>query len=244
MAFKRLFDPKSSEPFRLSRTKIELSLRCPRCFYLDQRLGIKQPPSPPFSLNSAVDLLLKKEFDTHRSAGTAHPLMVNYGIKAVPLAHEKMNDWRHNFTGVQFLHRPTNFLVFGAVDDIWVNPAGEFIVVDYKATSKDEEVNLDADWQISYKRQMEIYQWLLRQNGYRVSPTGYFVYANGRRDLRAFDGRLEFNVKVMPYIGKDEWVGEALRKAREILISLDIPAPGAGCEFCVYRREAARYEVF
>ena len=42
---------------------------------------------------------------------------------------------------------------------------GELIVVDVKATSKQTEVNLDADWQISYKQQMEIYQWLLLKKG-------------------------------------------------------------------------------
>jgi hypothetical protein len=43
------------------------------------------------------------------------------------------------------------------------------IVVAYKATSKKGEVSLDAHWQVSYKRQMEIYQWLLRKNGLPVS---------------------------------------------------------------------------
>ena len=36
------------------------------------------------------------------------------------------------------------------------------------------------------KRQMEIYQWLLRKNGFKVSDTGYFVYANGITDARSF----------------------------------------------------------
>lgn len=37
---------------------------------------------------------------------------------------------------------------------------------------------LDQDWQIGYKRQMEVYQWLLRQNGCTVSDIGYFVYCS------------------------------------------------------------------
>ena len=58
-------------------------------------------------------------------------------------------------------------MITGAVDDIWVTPDGELIIVDYKSTSKDTEVNLDAEWQDGYKRQMEVYQWLLRQKGLR-----------------------------------------------------------------------------
>jgi ATP-dependent exoDNAse (exonuclease V) beta subunit len=84
-------------------------------------------------------------------------------------------------------HTPTNLIVTGAVDDLWLNPAGEIIVVDYKATAKNGEVNIDADWQMAYKRQMEVYQWLVRRH----------VYCNGQ-DAEAFDGRIEFSVKVLP----------------------------------------------
>ena len=48
--------------------------------------------------------------------------MKQYGIDAIPAKHEKLNDWRINFTGVQFLHEKTNLLLFGAIDDLWINP--------------------------------------------------------------------------------------------------------------------------
>ena len=93
--------------------------------------------------------------------------MKHYGIKAVPFEHELMGVWRENFKGIQYLHEPTNLLITGAVDDIWINTMSELIVVDYKATSKDAEINLDAEWQDGYKRQMEVYQWLLRRSASR-----------------------------------------------------------------------------
>ncbi|MEI9966803.1 MAG: hypothetical protein WDN67_04185 [Candidatus Moraniibacteriota bacterium] len=43
--------------------------------------------------------------------------------------------------------RRAGFLFSGGVDDVWVAPDGELIIVDYKATSKDGEVTLDAEWQ-------------------------------------------------------------------------------------------------
>ncbi|OGD79868.1 hypothetical protein A2368_03085, partial [Candidatus Collierbacteria bacterium RIFOXYB1_FULL_49_13] len=197
---RNLYDPASSQPFRLSRGKIDAFIKCPRCFYLDRRLGVAQPPGYPFSLNSAVDKLLKKEFDLHRAEGTPHPLMKNYGLDAVPLADDRMDEWRDSLRrGITFQIAGSNVIVTGGIDDMWVNPAGEYIVVDYKATSKEEEVNLDADWQDGYKRQMEIYQWLFRQNGFAVSSTGYFVYCNGITDKEAFDGKLEFAIKLIPY---------------------------------------------
>jgi CRISPR/Cas system-associated exonuclease Cas4 (RecB family) len=229
-----LFDPNSKQPFKISRSKIDLFLNCPRCFYIDRRLGVGRPPGFPFHLNSAVDALLKKEFDIHRAKGTKHPLQKSYGIDAVPLRHKDMDSWRENFTGVQYKHTETNMIIFGAVDDVWEKPNKQLIVVDYKATSKDGEVNIDADWQIGYKRQMEIYQWLLRRNGFEVSDTGYFVYCNGRKDKAAFDGKLEFDIKLIPYQGNDGWVERAIREAHACLTTPTIPAADPECDFCNY----------
>jgi CRISPR/Cas system-associated exonuclease Cas4 (RecB family) len=236
MAFykKKLYDPKAQESFRVSRSKIDLFLECPRCFYLDRRLGVSRPQGFPFNLNSAVDTLLKKEFDIHRKQKTPHPLMESYGIEAVPFQDGRMEKWRENFTGVEAFYEPANFVVFGAVDDIWVDGSGELIVVDYKATSKDTEVNLDAEWQDCYKRQMEVYQWLLRHNDMKVSDTGYFVYANGKRDREAFDGRLEFDIKLIPYTGDDKWVEKTLLAMKKCLDEEDIPKSSPNCEYCSY----------
>jgi hypothetical protein len=199
-------------------------------------LGVGQPPGYPFSLNSAVDELLKKEFDLHRAKSTTHPLMEAYGIDAVPFQHEKMNEWRETFKGIGYYHEPSGFIVTGSIDDIWVNPQGELMIVDYKATAKDGEVNLDADWQIGYKRQMEIYQWLYRMNGFDVSDTGYFVYCNGKKDREAFDGKLEFDVVVLPYTGKGDWIEGVLNQAKACLVSDEIPNPHPGCDFCAYQK--------
>lgn len=238
-----LFDPSSTIPYRLSRTKIDLFLNCQRCFYLDRKLGVDRPPGFPFSLNSAVDKLLKKEFDALREKGEAHPLMKKFGIDAIPLKHEKIDEWRDAFRrGITYLDKKTNFLVTGGIDDVWVNKAGEFIIVDYKATSKDEEVSLDADWQIGYKRQMEIYQWLFRKNGFRVSDTGYFVYCNGNTENEKFDAKLEFDIKIIPYKGDDSWVEKSIKDAYECLSLNVVPQASADCDFCNYRKAAEEAE--
>ena len=238
-----LYNPDSTELFRLSRSKIDLFINCPRCFYLDRKLGVAQPPGYPFSLNSAVDKLLKKEFDTHRAKGTSHPLMKAYGINAVPLSHRKIDEWRDSLrAGITFKINSENVVITGGVDDVWVKPDGEFIIVDYKATSKEEEVTIDADWQIGYKRQMEIYQWLFRKNGFKVSSTGYFVYCNGITDKEAFDGKLEFDVKIIPYIGDDSWVEKTIKEAIDCLKAEKLPESGNDCDFCKYRKAVQEFE--
>ncbi len=225
----------SKELFKLSRSKIDLFIECPHCFYVDRVLGTGRPPGYPFALNSAVDKLLKQEFDIHRANGEPHPLIEKYGVDAKPVAHENLDNWRENFVGVQHLHESTNLLIFGAIDDLWQNSNNQYIVVDYKSTSKSEKITeLDKDWHDGYKRQMEVYQWLLRQNGYEVSDTGYFVYCNGLTDERAFDGKLEFEITLIPYTGNDEWVEGTIVDIKKCLDSDVIPPCGEDCDYCAY----------
>lgn len=235
------YTPGQTTPFKVSRSKIELFMQCPRCFWLDVRLKITRPTSPPFNINKAIDELFKKEFDSYRVKKQPHPLMLKYKIEAIPYAHPKLASWRENFEGVVALHEPTNLHIFGAVDDLWVNEQGQVIVVDYKATSKDKEVTIDADWQISYKRQLEIYQWLLRANGLDVSSTGYFVYANGRTDADGFFDHIDFKTKVLPYTGHDEWIEPTLLRLKQCMDNEQMPPVGddimgGACQYCMYAR--------
>jgi hypothetical protein len=236
---KNLYCPESKNPFKLSRSKIELFIQCPKCFYLDRKLGVGRPPSFPFTLNSAVDTLLKKEFDFLRAGKKAHPLIEKYGIDAVPVKHGMLEEWRNNFKGLRYLHKETNLLLYGAIDDLWESSKGEYMVVDYKATSKNEEIiALDKDWQSAYKRQMEIYQWLGRKNGLNISDTGYFVYCNGRTDLEKFDAKLEFDITLIPYKGSDKWIEKIVFDIYECLNSNRLPQAGKECDFCAYRKAA------
>jgi|SRR3989338_3370698 len=241
---RNIFDIDSKKPYTVSRSRLENFIRCQRCFYLDRRLGIDQPPGYPFTLNTAVDHLLKKEFDAYRSKGIAHPLMKEYGVDAVPFAHPELDAWRENFVGVRHHHAPTNFIITGAVDDVWINAKKELHVVDYKATSTDGEITLGAAYRDGYKRQMEIYQWLLRRNGFAVSHTGYFVYANGKKNRKAFDGKLEFDVMILPYNGNDAWVEQAILGARACLAADTMPNAAPDCAYCGYRRAAQEIERF
>jgi CRISPR/Cas system-associated exonuclease Cas4 (RecB family) len=241
---RNLYDPASTEPFSVSRSKIDLFVKCPRCFWLDRRAGVSQPGMPAFSLNNAVDALLKKEFDAHRAAGTPHPYMTEYGLDAVPFKHERIDEWRDALRrGVSFLHGPTNFLVRGGIDDVWVNPAGEIIIVDYKATATLADISLEGPYKVGYKRQMEIYQWLFRQNGFTVHPAGYFVFCNGALDADAFDGVLKFRVTLLPWTGEDAWIEPALQAMKTCLDSDIPPVPSEECEHCAYRRAASAHDA-
>ncbi|MFI5265295.1 MAG: PD-(D/E)XK nuclease family protein [Candidatus Levyibacteriota bacterium] len=238
--FSPLFDPKSTEPYRISRSKIDLFMQCPRCFYLDRRLGIPRPSLPAFSLNNAVDALLKKEFDLLRANGEAHALMKKYKIDAVPFQHQDINRWRENFKGKEYHERENNFLVVGAIDDIWQNPKGELMIVDYKATSTERTISLEDEYKGAYKRQMEIYQWIFRNSGYKVSRTGYFVFANAGRGKPSFDGTLEFELSIIPYTGDTGWILDTLAKIRILLTQDTVPDFTFTCDYCRHAKESTK----
>jgi len=234
------YDPKSQKSYPLSRTRVENFLKCPRCFYLQEKFGITMPSIPAFTLNAAVDELLKKEFDIHRVRGRAHPLMEKYGIEAVPVDHQDLPLWRNNFAGIRILHRPTNLELFGAIDDLWQNRKSEFCVVDYKATSTSQEISLDDEYKKWYKIQAEFYQWLLRQKGFKVSNTAYFIFCNGLRDKKAFDAKLEFDLSIIQYSGDDSWVEPTILKIKKTLDSDQVPQASPECELCNYVEKAQK----
>lgn len=223
--------------WKLSRSKIELFLECPRCFYLDNKLGTKRPSFPSFTLNIAVDELCKKEFDQYRESQTSHPIMDSYDVDAVPFSHPQLDQWRDNFTGITYAHKPTGLVVSGAVDDIWVTSEGSLIVVDYKATSKEGTITTlaDSSWEESYRRQLGVYQWLLVQNGYSVSPTGYFLYANATQDKDGFYDTLSFHTTLVPCEGETSWIEPTLHSILDTLESESYPSHNPSCEYCAYR---------
>lgn len=217
---------------KLSRSKLELFLDCPRCFWLDMKKGVKRPPPAPYTINTAIDGLLKKEFDVCRENGTAHYLIKKYNINAIPYKCKEINTWRQNFTGIQFQHKPTDFLVFGAVDDVWINPSGELIVVDYKATGANQHQIYP-----QYKRQMEVYQWLFLQNGNKVSKTGYFLFAQVNKNNGFAEGKLSFDLTIEPLEGDSSWVEGALVKARSAMDGA-IPEANPECVYCQYTKNS------
>jgi len=235
-----LYNSNSKEPFNVSRSKIALFLECPQCFYLDRRLGIARPDMPGWSLNSAVDTLLKNEFDLLREQKRPHQLMVDYNINAVPFSHPDFALWRDDSNkkiGAGVLHKDTNLNIHGIIDDLWIDIKNqELYIVDYKSTSTDYPISLDSKYKEGYKRQMEVYQWIFKRMGFLVSNTGYFLFANATKKRPGFHGKLEFETSIIPYRGDISWVDQAAADIKLALESNKIPESGKDCQYCGYRK--------
>lgn len=232
---RNIYDPKSKKPFKISRSKIEDFLACPRCFYIDRRLGISRPPTYPYTLNIAVDNFLKKEFDKHRKKKTPHPKMIEFGLDAIPYDHPELEAWRDGFRrGVSVLHKPTNLIISGGIDDLWVNPVQELIILDYKATDKEHPKDFESDQYEKYKRQLEIYSWIFKQLGFKVSQNGYLVHCSVDTNRDEFNGELIFDTAIITCVLDDSWVEDIILDLYECLSATKIPGLSDKCDFCQY----------
>ena len=83
---------------------------------------------------------------------------------------------------------------------------------------------------------MDIYQWLLRKNGFKVSDDGYFVYCNGDKSKESFSNKVEFKVSVLKYSGSTDWIEEALKEIKELLDGDVVPGINLDCSYCSYNK--------
>jgi len=242
-----IYQPGSAEPFNISRSKIALFLECPQCFYLDRKLGISRPDMPGWSLNTAVDILLKNEFDLLREQKKPHRLMHEYHVDAIPFNHPDFHIWRDDEgrrLGACVLHKKTNLNVCGIIDDIWQHTkTGQLHIVDYKSTSTDYKISLNGQYKEGYKKQMEVYQWIFKNLGFDVSPTGYFVFANATRNRPGFHEKLEFETLILLYQASDAWVEPTLLAIKQTLDSDAIPESSKTCEHCAYRNRISAHSL-
>lgn len=250
---------KTTEPFTLSRVAIEEFINCPCCFFVKRGEGFKHPESYPLTFHIKIDKGLKKIFDYYREHDDNHPLikeqLKTLNINAVPFKHRKLKTWIGQNQGLKIqLPAPySNITLCGIPDDIWHDEKNnQLFIVDYKATCKSEEVTIDEPWQIAYKRQVGIYQYILQNMinanpddfppGCKVADTALFVYLNGTLDnLNIFDDGMRFITKVIPYDRSRDpqfkdinWVRKVAVKAIKCLSEYKLPSANANCDYCQY----------
>ncbi len=235
------YKPDHESPYEVSRSRIEAFINCPACFWLDRVKGVKFPGMPPFLLNSATDTLLKKDFDQYRELQKPHPFMERNGLShLVPFQHADFHSWTQSLQlGFRTYHESSNLIIGGGLDDVWHDPkTNELFLVDYKSTagkrsedlSKLEPITLEGRWKEGYKRQMDIYQWIMNEKtkedlkDFKVSNVGYFVYVNG--DQHFEDGMLRkdedkadmsFDVQLLTYKGNHDWVEKEILNLKQCL---------------------------
>lgn len=229
---------------KISRSGLKLFLECPRCFWLDVHHKVKRPPGYPFTLSIAVDYLVKKEFDTYREKGQLPPVLKNYGIKDAKLYNgENLDEWRNNFKGVACFDESLNAILYGAVDDVLEFNDGSLGVIDYKSSGAKEITIYD-----DYQKQMDVYNYILKQNGYETYPEAFFVfYKVIKEGETGFANALKFTEEVRPVKVNTEWVGPAFEAAIKLARQDTSPSQSGNaqkhCDHCHYVEMASEYQI-
>ena len=233
-------------PYELSRTRVENFVKCPACFYLQQVKGVQFPSTPGFNINEATDVLLKRDFDVYRESGKPHPYLKQLGLDhLVPFKHPDFELWTQSLHfgaegRLNWVHTPTNLKIGGGLDDVWIDTASaQLHVVDYKSTSlksPGKKITLDDPWKGSYKRQMDLYVWLLRKKGFDVSNTGFFLYCDGDRFtdenfLNETSAVMQFKIYLINYEVDTNWIEPTLYEMKKTLELDFVPDHSRRCEY-------------
>ena len=235
-----IYKPGQNSLFKISRSKFSDFLDCARCFYLDRVKGLQSPSMPGWALNSAVDELLKKEFDFYRTQKKPHPIFNQYQLNFIPFQHEELDNWRNSLKGgIGFEDQDTNLFIHGGVDDLWFDlQTKQIVVADYKAQSSSSPIEkstyLSSPYHQGYKTQMDIYVYILRQMGYEVSDTAYFMVCNGEKTPDRFDAQMQFVVKLVDYQVDVNWIKPKIDEMKKTLDADSAPPENPYCENCAY----------
>ena len=216
----------AGKTIQLSPNSLNLFLECPHCFWLDKNLGIKRPPPYPYALNSAVDGLLKEEFDTYRQKNLPHPLLKENNIKAHLWPNQKLlNQWRNNFAGIRYFDQDLDATLFGAFDDVVELDDGKIAPLDYKSTGSSAANVYDR-----FQLQLDTYTFLMEKNGYQTPRKGYLAFYIVDKS-RGFIDRLPFRKEIMEIETNPQDVYEIFKDGVACLKSPTPPAHSQDCQF-------------
>ncbi len=226
------------KPIQLSPNSLNLYLECPHCFWLDKNLGIKRPPPYPYALNSAVDALLKEEFDAYRAKNLPHPMLKENNIKAHLFSNQKLlNQWRNNFAGIRFFDPDLQATLFGAVDDVLEFDDGKIAPLDYKSTGSSAANVYDR-----FQLQLDTYTFLMEKNGFGTPRKGYLAFYIVDKS-KGFIDRLPFRKEMIEIETNPSDIYEIFKDAVQILKQPTPPEHSQDCQFGKWFRGAAAYKL-
>ena len=239
-----IYEPNQKESFSISRGKFADFLSCPRCFYLDRVKGLETPSMPGWALNTATDVLYKKEFDFCRDKQIAHRLFKKNGLENfVPFDHPDMDKWRDSrHHGLKIKYKNTNIFLTGGVDDIWQDKVtGKLAVVDYKSQASeppnDPELYFQDPFHEGYKIQMDFYCYLLIKMGFKVCSNAFFLVCNADKSRNEFNTKMNFTEHIIPYKWNIDWIEEKIDEMVKLINQFQVPKSHESCMNCAYSEQ-------
>jgi len=217
-------------PYNLSPSKIALLKDCPQCFWLYMKKNIKRPCGVFPSLPSGMDAILKNHFDSFRDKGKLPPELVQEKIEAKLFNNvELLGEWRNNRKGIRWTD-PVGNVLMGAVDNI-LEKDGKLIVLDYKTRG----FPLKEDTAEHYQDQLDLYNFLLRKNGYDTEDYAYLLFYYPTEVNESGDVIFETELVKMKISIKN---AERIFTEAIAVLESEMPSPSENCEYCKWKESA------
>ncbi len=219
--------------FKLSPSSLNLLEDCPRCFWLDLVKGVPRPQGIFPSLPSGVDRLLKGHFDSFMRRRELPPELREECADAALFSDEALlSEWRNNFRGIKWLDPQSGVLLRGAVDNL-LEQDGKLVVLDFKTRG----FPLKDDTAHHYADQMNLYNFLLRKNGFATEDHSLLLFYIPE-SIRASTGEFVFRTQLvrMPV---DVHHAERLFRKGVAVLHGPKPASSPQCAYCAWSGKVA-----
>lgn len=219
--------------YKLSPSSLSLLKDCPRCFWLNFNKKIKRPDGAFPSLPSGMDKVLKLHYDKFRDLGQLPKELkgLDKGTKLFD-DDELLSTWRNNRKGIQWTDEQGNIL-HGAVDNI-LQKGGKLIVLDYKTRG----FPLKEDTAEHYQDQLDIYNFLLRKNGYETEDYSFLIFYHPNTIHE--NGDVDFHADLIKMKVSVENAERIFAKAITILEGPNPPC-SEGCKYCKWVKVTMEY---
>jgi CRISPR/Cas system-associated exonuclease Cas4 (RecB family) len=210
----------------LSHTALEELHRCPRCFWLSYKEGIKLPEGIQSRLANRFDTILKRYFDSYREKGVLPPL-IEGKIKA-----KLQSPFKESY----YFKLNEEYGFFGKVDECFVDDEGNHIPVDFKTASSDPR---EKQILLAYQNQIDEYLFLMEENGKKVADFGYLIYFFPQMSIELTNG-----FPMIVHIVKIERKVKDIKKRIDAAIKIlqgPIPKSSPDCVYCNWFLRVKKY---
>ncbi|HLD15034.1 MAG TPA: PD-(D/E)XK nuclease family protein [Candidatus Nanoarchaeia archaeon] len=217
--------------YKLSPSSLNLLEDCPRCFYLQLVNKISRPSGPFPSLPSGVDKILKQHFDSFMEKDKLPLELIYHKKHDYKLFNNKelLSIWRNNFKGIQYEDKNSGILLRGAVDNILIK-GKKLVVLDYKTRG----FPVKEDTAHHYQDQLNIYNFLLRKNGYETEDYAYLLFYVPENVLKS--GEFVFKTELVKMNINVKHAENLFKKAIKVLNG-KMPKASKECKFCEWKEK-------
>jgi len=202
---------------RLSPSSLNLLLECPRCFWLYVNKGIERPRIPVATITTGLDRIIKDYFNFYRTKNILPPILEGK-LKATLISSLPKRGW------LEYVDLKEDAKLGGYLDECLKFSDDYYAALDHKTRGlAPEEIHQ------SYQLQMDVYTFLLEENGFPTRRVAYIVYYIPKvidKDSNFhFDIHLK-EIKTDPLFAKRVFY-EAIK-----IIKGPIPQLNDSCQFC------------